>query len=195
MLDMAGIDVGAKVVLEQKKIGALPPDPSYRAVVLKMFELGRFGQKTKQGYYRYEGRAATHDDAVMQICADLARRHDVRRRTDVTDEEIVERCLYPLVNEGARILEEGISYRPGDIDVVWTSGFGFPDFRGGPMHMADAIGLPVIAARMDHYARSRGNRYGYWTKAPLLERLAAEGKGFADWTRAATETTPRREQV
>jgi 3-hydroxyacyl-CoA dehydrogenase len=181
MLDMAGVDVGAKTVIEYGKAGGLPPDDSYRAVVRKLFELGRHGQKTGAGYYRYEGRTPVPDPELARIARELAEQHGIARRADITDPEIVERLLYPLMNEGVRILEEGIAYRPGDIDVVWVAGYGFPDHRGGPMFMADRIGLRTIAERLSHYAAERGNPFGYWTPAPLLTRLAAEGTRLADW--------------
>ncbi|MDM0018231.1 3-hydroxyacyl-CoA dehydrogenase NAD-binding domain-containing protein [Variovorax saccharolyticus] len=184
MLDMAGIDVGAKTVIEYGKAGGLPPDDSYRAVVRKMFELGRFGQKTGAGYYRYDGRKPVDDPETARIAAELAAQHGIARRDDIPPQEIVERLLYPLINEGARILEEGIAYRPGDIDMVWVAGYGFPDHRGGPIHMADAIGLPQIAARLAHYAKTRGNPHGYWSISPLLASLAGQGKRLSDWQAA-----------
>lgn len=184
MLDMAGIDVGAKTVIEYGKSGGLPPDDSYRAVVRKMFELGRFGQKTGAGYYRYEGRKPVDDPETARIAAELSTQYGIARRGDIPAQEIVERLLYPLINEGARILEEGIAYRPGDIDMVWVAGYGFPDHRGGPIHMADAIGLPVIAERLAHYAKVRGNPHGYWSISPLLASLAAQGKRLSNWQAA-----------
>jgi 3-hydroxyacyl-CoA dehydrogenase len=184
MLDMAGIDVGAKTVIEYGKAGGLPPDDSYRAVVRKMFELGRFGQKTGAGYYRYEGRKPVADAETARIAKELAAQHGIAQRSDIGAQEIVERLMYPLVNEGVRILEEGIAYRPGDIDMVWTAGYGFPDHQGGPIHMADTIGLPVIAERLAHYAKARGNAFGYWTVSPLLASLAAQNKRLGDWTPA-----------
>ncbi|OLL27534.1 enoyl-CoA hydratase [Burkholderia sp. SRS-W-2-2016] len=184
MLDMAGIDVGAKTVIERGKAGGLPPDSSYRAVVQRMFELGRFGQKTGSGYYRYEGRKAVPDPETARIAAEIASLHGISRRPEISDQEIFERLMYPLFNEGARILEEGISYRPGDIDIVWTAGYGFPDHLGGPIHMADAIGLPAIVERMAHYATRDDNPYGYWSVSPLLAALAGEGKRLSDWRQA-----------
>ena len=179
MLDMAGVDVGAKTVIEYGKAGGLPPDPSYRAVVRKLYEIGRFGQKTGAGYYRYEGRTPLPDPAFAEIARAVGASHGIVRRDDIADAEIVERLLYPLINEGFKILEEGIAYRAGDIDVVWVAGYGFPDHRGGPMHMAEQIGLPVIAQRLAHYAQVRGNPFGYWTPSALLTRMAASGATFA----------------
>jgi 3-hydroxyacyl-CoA dehydrogenase len=184
MLDMAGIDVGAKTVIEYGKAGGLPPDDSYRAVVRRMFELGRFGQKTGAGYYRYEGRKPVTDPETARVAEGLAKAHGIARRSDIRAQEIVERLLYPMINEGVKILEEGIAYRPSDIDMVWTSGYGFPDHRGGPIFMADQIGLPAIAERIAHYASARGNPHGYWSASSLLTDLARQGRKLSDWTTA-----------
>jgi 3-hydroxyacyl-CoA dehydrogenase len=181
MLDMAGIDVGAKTVIEYGKVGGLPPDDSYRAVVRKMFELGRFGQKTGAGYYRYDGRNPVADPETTRIAKEQATAHAIVRRSDIGQQEIVERLLYPLINEGAKILEEGIAYRPGDIDIVWTAGYGFPDHQGGPLWMADRIGLATVVQQLAHYAAVRGNPFGYWTVSPLLARLAKSDQRLSDW--------------
>jgi len=180
MIDMAGVDVAAKVVLERRKEGALPADPSYRVACQMLFELGRHGQKTGAGYYRYEGRTPVHDAEVDRIMEGLARQYGIARRSDISDEEIVERCLYPLINEGAKILEEGIAYRAGDIDIVWLNGYGFPALKGGPMHAANVIGLEQIVASLDHYAGERGNAHGYWTVGGLLGDLATAEREFGD---------------
>ena len=180
MLDMAGVDVGAKTVIEYGKTGGLPPDPSYRALVQQLFALGRFGQKTGAGYYRYEGRTPVADAEVTAIAQELAGQHGIVRGAHI-EREIVERLLYPLINEGLKILEEGIAYRPGDIDMVWVAGYGFPDFRGGPMWWADTIGLPAIAERLAYYAATRGDAYGYWKPARLLTELVAKGQPLAGW--------------
>lgn len=185
MLDMAGIDVGARTVIEHGKIGGLPPDPAYRALVRRLFELGRFGQKTGCGYYRYEGRTAVPDPQAGRIAADTAAAHGIALRDGIEAQEIVERLLYPMIDEAARILEEGIAYRPGDIDVVWTAGYGFPDHLGGPLFFADQIGLPKIVARLAHYAAERGNAFGYWTPSNLLTELAAGGRRITDWRRGS----------
>ncbi len=181
MLDMAGIDVGAKTVIEYGKVGGLPPDPRYRALVRRSFELGRFGQKTGAGYYRYEGRKALPDPQTEQIAAELAAQYGIARRSDITAQEIVERLIYSMVNEAARILQEGIAYRGGDIDVVWTAGYGFPDHQGGPLCLADRLGLAHVVERLEHHGRARGNPFGYWTVAPLLKELAASGRPISDW--------------
>lgn len=184
MIDMAGVDVAAKVVLERQKGGGLPDDPAYRAVVRRLHELGRFGQKTSSGYYRYEGRTAIEDPQVADICRGLAQAHGIVQRDEISDAEIVERCLFPLINEGQQILEEGIAYRPGDIDVVWVQGYGFPAHKGGPMHAAGVIGAAVIRDRLAAYGSSRGNAHGYWTVSPRLSRLAdEEDQRFADAAR------------
>ncbi|WP_225783268.1 3-hydroxyacyl-CoA dehydrogenase NAD-binding domain-containing protein [Xenophilus sp. Marseille-Q4582] len=176
MLDMAGIDVGAKTVIELGKTGGLPQDPSYRALVQALFAKGQFGQKTGAGYYRYEGRTPLPNPDTLALAESLAREHGIARRDDISDTEIVERLIYPMVNEGARILEEGIAYRGSDIDVVWTAGYGFPDHAGGPMCLADQRGLAHVVERLEHYARVRGNAHGYWSVSPLLRQRAAEGR-------------------
>ncbi len=182
MLDMAGIDVGAKTVIEYEKAGGLPPDPSYRVVCRQLFAQGHFGQKTGAGYYRYEGRTPLDNPQTQAICAALATQHGISRRSDIGEQEIMERLIFSMVNEGARILEEGIAYRGSDIDVVWTAGYGFPDHKGGPMFLADEIGLKHVVERLDHYAASRGNPFGYWSVSPLLRRLASEGQRLSQYT-------------
>ena len=185
MLDMAGIDVAAKVVEEQEREGLLPPDPAYRVVVGELAGAGRLGQKNGAGFYDYEGRKALPSAAAEQLCAALAARHGIERRAAIGDEEVFERLLYPLINEGCKILQEGVAYRASDIDIVWTAGYGFPSHRGGPMFMADQIGLANIAARLAHYGATRGKALGYWTAAPLLLQLAGEGRRLSDWRQAA----------
>jgi len=181
MLDMAGIDVGAKTVIERAATGALPDDPAYRVVCRALFEQGRHGQKTGAGFYRYEGRQALPDPALDGLFAQLAAQHGITRRAHIGADEIVERLLYPLINEAALILQEGIAYRPGDIDIVFTAGYGFPDHRGGPVFMADTIGLAHIARRLAHHGQQRGNAQGYWTVAPLILQCVAQGQRLSDW--------------
>ncbi|MBS0320697.1 MAG: enoyl-CoA hydratase/isomerase family protein [Proteobacteria bacterium] len=181
MLDMAGIDVGANVVMAQQVAGRLPADPAYRVVVRRLFDAGRLGQKSGAGYYRYEGRRATPDPAVPALIGELARNLGVAQRTAIDGSEIVERLLFPLVNEGARILEEGIASRASDLDVVWTAGYGFPDYRGGPMLHADTLGLAQLVGGLAAYGRARGDAFGYWTPSNLLVRLAQMNRPLASW--------------
>lgn len=112
------------------------------------------------------------DPEVTAIAKALANQHGIVRRNNIAQEEITERLLYPLVNEGWKILDEGIAYRLGDIDVVWIAGYGFPDFRGGPMWMADTIGLQTISDRIAHYAATHGDSYGYRKLARLPGKQA-----------------------
>lgn len=182
MLDMAGVDVGARTVIEWIASGAGPQDPAYRILCRRMFEQGLHGQKTGQGYYRYEDRAALDNPAQVKLAAELAQNFGVMPRADKGEQEILERLLYPMVNEAAKILEEGIAQRGSDIDVVWTAGYGFPAWRGGPLFMADEIGLATVVARLDHYAQELGNDFGYWTVSPLLRRLAGDGARISAWT-------------
>lgn len=182
MLDMAGVDVGARTVIEWIKSGEGPADPAYRILCRTLFAEGLNGQKTGHGYYRHEGRNALPSEETAALAARLADQHGVTRRGDIGEQEIFERLLYPMINEAARILEEGIAYRPGDIDIVWTAGYGFPAWRGGPLFMADEIGLADIVARLDHHAARTGNAHGEWTVSPLLRRLAETGKRISDWS-------------
>ncbi|MGZ9713628.1 3-hydroxyacyl-CoA dehydrogenase NAD-binding domain-containing protein [Glaciimonas sp. GNP009] len=172
MMDLAGVDVCAKVVEERGKEGKLPSDPTYRIVCRELAALDRFGQKSGSGFYRYDGRTARDDAAVDEICSKLGTLAGIARRNDITDEEIVERCLLPLINEGAHIMEEGVATRPGDIDIVWLAGYGFPPERGGPMYYADTLGRQLVSDRLDDYGRRRGNRFGYWTPAASLGRAS-----------------------
>jgi 3-hydroxyacyl-CoA dehydrogenase len=181
MLDMAGVDVGARTVIEWMKSGDGPQDTAYRILCRTMFADGSHGQKTGQGYYRYEGRNALTNETTIALAARLAAEHGVDRRGTISQKEIFERLLFPMINEACKILEEGIAYRPGDIDVVWTAGYGFPAWRGGPLFMADEIGPGHIVARLDHYAQKFGNAHGYWTVSPLLRTLAETGHRLLDW--------------
>ena len=173
--DLAGLDVSWR----KRRADAHLRDPSkrYSAVADRLCELGRFGQKTGAGYYRYEpgSRTPVPDPEVDALIAAVAAESGIDRRTIGAD-EIVERCLYPLVNEGARILDEGIALRASDIDIVWINGYGFPRWRGGVMHWADEIGLDAVHGTIARLDESQD----HWEPAPLLSRLAAEGRSFAD---------------
>src|SRR5882757_7607439 len=141
-------------------------------------EAGRFGQKTGKGYYKYEGgsRAPLPDPEVENLVNQTLQRLGRKRRA-ISEEEILERTTYSMINEGARILEEGIAARPSDIDVVWLYGYGWPIYRGGPMHYADQVGLNVVADRLSHYAKQTNDPT--LEPAPLLKRLAEQGASFA----------------
>jgi 3-hydroxyacyl-CoA dehydrogenase len=180
VFDMAGIDVGVNV--HKSNAEKYPPDPAYYQADFALHEAGRLGQKNGKGYYRYEpGDRTRHDDPeAIAILRARAAKLGIERR-DHSEEEILERCLFPLMNEGLRILEEGIAIRASDIDVVWASGYGFPRYRGGPMFYADTIGLPKLLDGMRRYQANFGPMH--WTAAPLLERLVAAGKTLADWER------------
>jgi 3-hydroxyacyl-CoA dehydrogenase len=138
--------------------------------------MGRYGQKTGAGWYRYEAGSRTRipDPLIDEIAAEEAAKRGATRRS-ISDDEIIARITTALANEGARVLEDGYAIRASDIDVIYHNGFGFPRHRGGPMFYADTVGLPTVRARVRDYR----DRFGdYWQPAPLLERLVAEGRGF-----------------
>jgi len=177
--DLAGLDIGFQVRKEWK---AKPDDPRFYRVSDLLAELGRFGQKTGRGFYRYDAGAERQPDPeVAELVRAEAERLGVKQRT-IEPGEIVTRCILALVNEGARILEEGIAASPGDIDVIWCNGYGFPRHRGGPMFYADTIGLAAVVESIRELAKVHGKRY--WTPAALLVTLAGEGRTFAAWQAA-----------
>jgi 3-hydroxyacyl-CoA dehydrogenase len=168
MGDLAGLDVGWRI---RKGRGVKSP------VADRICELGRFGQKTGSGYFRYEkgDRTPIPDPEVEKIIVDVATEQGITRR-HISDEEILQRLLYPMVNEGAKILDEKIAIRASDIDVIWVYGYGWPVYRGGPMFWADQIGLRSVRDAMLGFQKATGD--AFWAPAPLLSRLADEGKGF-----------------
>jgi len=178
VFDMAGIDVGVNV--HRTNAHRYPPDPTYYQADAALHAAGRLGQKTGKGFYRYEkGDRTRHDDPeAIAILNRRAAELRVEQRLH-TDQEIQERCIFPLLNEGLRILEEGIAQRASDVDVVWCMGYGFPRYRGGPMFYADTIGLPALLAGMEKYKTMYGPMH--WEPAPLLVRLVREGRTLADW--------------
>ena len=179
VFDMAGVDVGVKV--HRANAERYPPDPTYYHADVALYEAGRLGQKTGAGYYRYQpGDRARHDDPeALEVLRAAARRLGVEPR-EHTEQEILERCLYPLLNEGFRILEEGIAIRASDIDVVWVAGYGFPRHKGGPMFHAEAIGLQALYGGLLKYRGIFGPMH--WEPAPLLVRLVDEGRTLAQWS-------------
>ena len=142
-------------------------------------EMGRFGQKTGAGWYDYVAgkRDAIPNAAVVKMIEDHRAARSITPRK-IGDEEIVQRLVYALVNEGARILEEGIASKAGDIDMIYLTGYGFPAYRGGPMNYADQVGLFNVVQSMNRFARNPLDDASFWQPAPLLAQLAAEGKTF-----------------
>lgn len=175
--DLAGLDVGYSVRRERTD---LPDDPRFYRMADVLVEAGRLGRKTGRGMYLYESgsRAPIPDPEVEAWIVREAEALGVERRA-IDAQESVERCIYALIVEGARILEEGIASRSGDIDVVWVNGYGFPRYRGGPMHYADTIGVDKVYARVCEFR----DRFGpmYWEVPKLLEDLGRSGGKFADF--------------
>ncbi len=178
MADLAGLDIGWAV---RKRRAAEFPDEDFSNVADILCEAGRFGQKTGSGFYRYEARArgAIPDPAVTAIIERYREKKGVVPRT-VSDAEIVERCIYALINEGARIVDEGIAQRSSDVDLVYLNGYGFPAYRGGPLFYGDSVGLITVARALSRIA-AHGADAAFWRPAPLLARLAQEGKTFSEF--------------
>jgi 3-hydroxyacyl-CoA dehydrogenase len=178
--DLAGLDIGYRVRRERAD---RPQDPRYYRVADVLVEAARLGQKTGRGTYRYEAgsRVPIPDPAVEELIIAESRRLGITRRA-IDGDEIVTRCVYALINEGAAILREGIAACAADIDAIWCNGYGFPRRRGGPMFYADTIGLRVVVAGVEKFAREQGLQY--WTPAPLLVELAQRNTTFAGWDRS-----------
>ncbi|WP_020414924.1 3-hydroxyacyl-CoA dehydrogenase NAD-binding domain-containing protein [Microbulbifer variabilis] len=176
--DLAGLDIGQKA--REGLSEAEKGDPKTYCIADALVEMGRLGQKSGAGYYRYdpETRARTSDPEIQAIIEAQAKAHGIERR-EISDKEILNRLTFALINEGARILEEGIAQRPSDIDVVYVYGYGFPPHRGGPMFYADSIGLKKIYDTICTFRDQHGE--ANWTPAPLLVQLVKEGKTFAKW--------------
>ena len=173
--DLAGLDVGWRIRKEYRhleKAGIRQPFAEDR-----LCELGRYGQKTQKGWYRYdENRRPSLDPEVITLVHRWSAEAGIPQR-QISSDEIVERCIYALVNEGARILEEGFALRAVDIDIIYLNGYGFPAYRGGPMWYADTVGLKNVYQRICDFEREHGE---LWTPAPLLKQLAETGKTFAE---------------
>ncbi|WP_430292843.1 3-hydroxyacyl-CoA dehydrogenase NAD-binding domain-containing protein [Pseudomonas sp. B1-22] len=174
MHDLAGIDVS--YLIRESRRDTIAHDPSYCRLADELYALGRYGQKTSRGYYLYEGRERRDDPEVVALAERSAQELGIARRP-ISDAEIHDRCLFMLINEGIQLLDEGIALRSGDIDLVWINGYGFPAWRGGPMHYAETLGLSNVLERIRHYRDSLGAYGALWFQpAPLLERLVASGR-------------------
>jgi len=175
MNDLVGLDLGWRA----RKLSGMKPEevPITARVADGLCEMGRFGQKTNRGFYIYpEGsRAGQPDPEVVALVEQTSAALGIARR-EIADDEVLKRCLYPLVNAGARALEDGIALRPCDIDIVYINGYGFPEVTGGPMFWADKQGLDQILRDITAFRAEYGD---FWTPAPLLERLVGEGRTFA----------------
>jgi 3-hydroxyacyl-CoA dehydrogenase len=183
VVDLAGNDITYQV--RQSRREEIARDPSYQIISDRLYELGRNGQKTKRGFYIYEGRERIDDPEVVELAEKLASELGIERRV-ISDEEILERCLYTLINEGADILHEGIAYRSGDCDLVWVNGYGFPAWRGGPMQYADEIGLDKVFDSLNKYREKLGAYGAMWfNPSPLLANLVKDGRKFADSGRSS----------
>jgi len=182
--DMGGIDVQWHVLNESKH---LRPDGARKPLLLdKLFHMGRLGQKTGAGWYRYgDDRKPTPDSEVHTLIEKTAQEAGIPRR-HITAEEIIERSVYIMINEGAKILEEGYALRAADIDVIYLTGYGFPAYRGGPMWYADTVGLKKVRDRIREFQKEHGD---VWTPAPLLNRLADAGETFAAWDATREQAT------
>lgn len=168
VIDLAGIDIGffAREGIREQ----LEHDPSYQIICDKLYHLGRYGQKTGRGFYFYKGREQTEDLEVIALAKSTAEDLGITQR-DISDQEIVERCLLAMINEGLKILEEGVACRSSDIDLVSVNGYGFPADKGGPMFYAEQLGLTHIAARMRYYKETLGDYGSMWFQpAKALEK-------------------------
>lgn len=176
--DLGGLDVAYRV--RQERRHALKPGQRETFVEAKLCEMGRLGQKNKMGWYKYgDDRRSAVDPEVTALVRKWSLEAGVPQHK-VSTEEIVDRCLYRLVNEGAQILDDGVALRSGDIDTIYVNGYGFPAFRGGPMWYADTVGLKKVYERVCEFHKQHGD---IWKPAPLLKELAESGKRFADFQR------------
>ncbi|HEY6610899.1 MAG TPA: 3-hydroxyacyl-CoA dehydrogenase NAD-binding domain-containing protein, partial [Pseudomonas sp.] len=174
MYDLVGIDVGYLIRTPMRAV--LAQDPSYCRLADELYALGRYGQKSGRGMYIYEGRERRDDPEVLAMAERLASELGIQRRA-ISDQEIHDRCLFMLINEGIQILDEGIALRASDIDLVWTCGYGFPTWLGGPLHYAEQLGLERVLNGIRQYREQLGAYGELWFKpAPLLEQLVAAGQ-------------------
>ena len=185
--DLSGLDVSWRIRKEFRHLN--PPGVRQPLIADRLCQMGRFGQKTGAGWYRYDptSRSPIPDPEVEKIIAECVKEAGISQRT-IAAEEIIERTIYALVNEGAKILEEEIALRAGDIDIIYIYGYGFPAYRGGPMWYADTVGLKEVYDRISRLAAQHGE---LWNPAPLLKRLVERGKTFADFDREISPAAKR----
>jgi 3-hydroxyacyl-CoA dehydrogenase len=183
MGDLAGLDVGWRIRKEYKHLE--DPNARHPIVADRLCEMGRYGQKTGAGWYRYdENRKAIPDPEVDKLIEQVAAEAGIQRR-EINDDEIIERTMYALVNEGAKILEERFALRAVDIDIIYINGYGYPAWRGGPMWYADTVGLKKVYDRIAQFEAEHGE---LWKPAALLKQLADQGKTFADFDKGNIST-------
>jgi 3-hydroxyacyl-CoA dehydrogenase len=174
MRDLAGLDVG--LMVQQARRASLPSDERFSPIIERMVAAGRLGQKVGKGFYRYEGRERFSDSEALEVIASVARDLRIEQRT-FSDEEIRDRLFMPLVNEGAKELQDGTAKRAGDIDVAWVNGYGFPAYKGGPMYWGERVGLSKVCEMAEQLGKENGSR---WKPSSLLVRLAQENQGWND---------------
>jgi 3-hydroxyacyl-CoA dehydrogenase len=181
--DLAGLDIGwrnRRAVFEQ-----LMSREQQCTILDQLVEAGRLGQKAGRGFYRYDAQRRAEPDAEVEALIEAHSARVGRTRRAIGAEEILQRCLFAMIDEGARILGERRARAPSDIDVVWLHGYGFPRFRGGPMHYADTLGLATVRDAIAKFRAEYGAQY--WEVAPLLAQLAAAGTSFQAWAKTQAE--------
>ncbi|GAB1269426.1 3-hydroxyacyl-CoA dehydrogenase NAD-binding domain-containing protein [Aurantivibrio infirmus] len=185
VFDMAGVDVGVNV--HKANAHQFPPDPAYYQASQAIYDGGRMGQKNGKGFYRYEpGDRNRYDDPIaLELLKKRAEELNIPQRDDHSSQEIIERCIFALINDGIKILEEGVAIRASDIDVVWGSGYGFPRYRGGPLFYADVLGLKTIYEGIIKFQKQFGDTH--WQPANLLKELAESGKTLAEWEKGRSK--------
>jgi len=179
--DLAGLDISWAI--EKRRAETRPAEERFSPLLGRICDLGRYGQKTGAGWYKYEdGRTAVPDPLIETMLTERSAEMGINRR-DISDEEILQRCIYSLINEGAKILEEHLAIRASDIDVIWQHGYGFPRWRGGPMFYADTVGLAEVVKTLDHFHAEWGDK---WEPTALLRELADSGSSFKEWDKGRT---------
>lgn len=179
--DLAGLDISWAI--EKRRAETRPAEERFSPLLGRICDLGRCGQKTGAGWYKYEdGRTAVPDPLIETMLTERSAEMGINRR-DISDEEILQRCIYSLINEGAKILEEDLAIRASDIDVIWQHGYGFPRWRGGPMFYADTVGLAEVVKTLDHFHAEWGDK---WEPTALLRELADSGSSFKEWDKGRT---------